>query len=165
MPNLHVPLGNLVADVRTVMDEAGAPVYHVVHLVPSGFVIVPADDLVEPILSFTGAQTYEPSAWDPLTALVTADVNRRLADAYAAAAPGQLQIQSATPTQEKWGDLIGKAGSTPNELGILALQTISDVRVAPFLKTRWAQDNICSAPGYNYFAEPRSRRQRSRWHN
>ncbi len=146
-----VPLGNRVGDVRTVMDEAGAPVYHVVHLVPSGFVIVPADDLVEPILSFTGAQTYELSAWDPLTALVTADVNRRLADAYAAAGAGQFQIQSATPTQEKWGDLIGKAGSTPKEVAILALQTISDVRVVPFLQTRWAQGDICSSPGYNYF--------------
>ena len=146
-----VPLGNRVADVRTVTDEAGAPVYHVVHLVPSGFVIVPADDLVEPILSFTSAQTYEPSAWDPLTALVTADVNRRLAEVYAGAAPGQFQIQSATPTQEKWGDLIGRAGSTQHEITVLALQTVSDVRVAPFLQTRWAQGDICSAPGYNYF--------------
>jgi hypothetical protein len=146
-----VPLGNLVADVQTMTGAAGEPVYYVVHLLPSGFVIVPADDLVEPILSFTDAPTYEPSAQDPLTALVTADVSRRLADAHAAAAPGRLQIQSATPTQEKWGDLIVRAGSTQHELGILALQTISDVRVAPFLKTRWAQGDICSAPGYNYF--------------
>ena len=146
-----VPLGNLVADVQTMTGMAGEPVYHVVHLVPSGFVIVPADDLVEPILSFTNAQTYEPSAQDPLTALVTANVSRRLADAYAAAASGRLQIESATPAQEKWGDLIGKAGVTQKELGILALQTISDVRVAPFLKTRWAQGDICSTPGYNYF--------------
>jgi hypothetical protein len=144
-----VPLGNLVTDVQTITGAAGAPVYHIVHLVPSGFVIVPADDLVEPILSFTDARAYEPSAWDPLTALVTVDLNRRLADAYAAS--GRLQIQSATPTQERWSNLIGKAGSTPKELGILALQGISDVRVAPFLQTRWAQDDICSAPGYNYF--------------
>ncbi len=147
----NVSLGNRVGDVRTITGEAGAPVYHIVHLVPSGFVIVPADDLVEPILSFTDAQIYEPSAWDPLTALVTADVNRRLADAYATAAPGRLQIQSATPTQEKWGDLIAKGGVPPKEIGILALQTISDMRVVPFLKTRWAQGDICAAPGYNYF--------------
>ncbi len=146
-----VPLGNLVADVRTMTGEAGEPVYYVVHLVPSGLVIVPADDLVEPILSFTDAQTYEPSAQNPLTALITADVSRRLADAYAAAPPGQIQIQAATPAQERWGDLIGRAGSTPKDLDILALTTISDVRVAPFLKTRWAQGDICSAPGYNYF--------------
>ncbi|MCL5278293.1 MAG: C10 family peptidase [Planctomycetes bacterium] len=146
-----VPLGNRVGEVRTVTGEAGAPVYYIVHLVPSGFVIVPADDLVEPILSFTDAPTCEPSAWDPLTALVTADVNRRLADAYAAAVSGRLQIQSATSPQEKWGDLIGRAGSMPKELAILALPAVSEVRVAPFLKTRWAQGDLCSAPGYNYF--------------
>jgi hypothetical protein len=146
-----VPLGNLVADVQTMTGAAGEPVYYVVHLVPSGFVIVPADDLVEPILSFTNAQTYEPSAQNPLTALITADVNRRLADAYAAAAPGRLQIQSATPAQERWGDLIDRAGTTQKEISILSLFTVSDVRVAPFLKTRWAQGDICSAPAYNYF--------------
>jgi hypothetical protein len=146
-----MPLGNRVGDVQTMTGEAGEPVYYLVHLLPSGFVIVPADDLVEPILSFTNAQTYEPSAQDPLTALVTADLNRRLADAYAATAPGRLQIQSATPPQERWGDLIIKAGSTKNEFGILALSAVSDVRVAPFLQTRWAQGDICSAPGYNYF--------------
>jgi len=146
-----VPLGDRVADVQIVAGAVGEPTYYVVHLVPSGFVIVPADDLVEPILSFTEALTYEPSAQDPLTALVTADLNRRLADVYTAAAPGRLRIQSATGTQEKWSDLILKAGTPPKELGILALLTISDVRVAPFLETRWAQGDICSAPAYNYF--------------
>ncbi len=171
-----MPLGNLVAEVQTMTGEAGEPVYYVVHLLPSGFVIVPADDLVEPILSFTNAQTYEPSAQNPLTELITADLNRRLANAYTAGTAnlgpqthnsafgsplpiGLLQAaaqesgvpRSATPTQEKWNDLIGRAGSTPKELGILALPAISDVRVAPLLKTRWAQGDICSAPGYNYF--------------
>src|SRR5512143_1939706 len=69
---LDVRLGHRVGGVRTVMDESGAPIYYIVPLVPSGFVIVPADDLIEPILSFTDAPTYEPSPWDPLTALVTA---------------------------------------------------------------------------------------------
>jgi len=146
-----MPLGNLVAEVQTVAGEGGVPVYYVVHLLPSGFVVVPADDLVEPILSFSDAQTYEPSAQNPLPALIAADLTRRLADAYTAPAAGRLQIQSATAAQERWSDLIGKAGAPPKELGILALPTISDVRVAPFLKTRWAQGDICSAPGYNYF--------------
>jgi hypothetical protein len=29
--------------------------------------------------------------------------------------------------------------------------SVSDVRVAPFLKSQWAQDNVCSGPCYNYF--------------
>jgi hypothetical protein len=146
-----VPLGHRAVEVETITGVAGEPVYYVVRLSPSGFVMVPADDLVEPILSFTNSQTYEPSARDPLTELITADVNRRLADAYAAGSSGRLQIQATTDTQAKWSDLIGKAATAPNGFGILALQTVSDVRVSPFLKTRWAQGDVCSAPCYNYF--------------
>jgi hypothetical protein len=147
----NVQLGNDVTDVETIAGQAGEPVYYVVRLHPSGFVIVPADDLVEPILSFADGQTYEPSAQDPLTALVTADVNRRLADAYAAGSSGWLQIQSATETQVRWDDLIRKTGLTQNDLSILGLQTISDVRVAPFVQSRWAQGSVCSAYCYNYY--------------
>jgi hypothetical protein len=146
-----VQLGNDVADVETILGEAGEPLYFVVRLRPSGFVVVPADDLVEPILSFTAGQTPEPSTQDPLTALVTADVNRRLAEAYQSGSPGQLQIQSATEAQAKWYDLIGRAGSTQSDFGILSLETVSDVRVSPFIETRWAQGNVCSAPCYNYY--------------
>ena len=105
-------------------------------LSPSGFVIVPADDLVEPILGFTNGQAYEPTAQNPLTALITADLDQRLTDALPPRALGRLQIQSVTDTQTRWSDLISKAGSTPGDLGILSLPTVSDVRVAPFLKTQ-----------------------------
>jgi len=146
-----VPLGNLAVDVQTVTGEVGEPMYYIVRLSPSGVAIVPADDLIEPILGFTEAQNYEPNDHDPLTALITADLNRRLADAYAAGAFGRLQAQSATETQTRWGDLISKAGLAQSDLSILGLQTVSDIRVAPFLKTRWAQGDVCSSHCYNYF--------------
>jgi hypothetical protein len=146
-----VALGNRAVDVQTIADEAGEPAYYIVRLSPSGFVIVAADDLVEPILSFADGPTYTPTAQDPLTALLTADLNSRLADAYAAGSSGQLQIQSVTQTQEKWGDLISKAGLTRGDFGILGLETISDVRVTPFLKTHWAQESACSEYCYNYY--------------
>jgi hypothetical protein len=146
-----VPLGNQAVDVQTIADEAGEPVYYVVRLSPSGFVVAAADDLVEPILSFADGPTYTPTAQDPLTALLAADLNSRLAHAYAAGSSGQLQIQSATQTQEKWGDLISKAGLTQGDFGTLGLETISDVRVAPFLKTHWAQESACSEYCYNYY--------------
>jgi hypothetical protein len=146
-----VPVGNYPMEVETVTAETGEPLYYVVRLHPAGSVIVPADDLVEPILSFSGGPPAEPNANDPLIALVTADVNRRLAEAYTAQASGQIQVQSATETQSRWDDLIRKAVLPPDALGILSLPAVSDVRVAPLLKTRWAQGNVCSRPCYNYF--------------
>jgi len=49
------PLGEamprLVKGVATYRDEKGSPLYHVVALAPSGFVVVAGDDLVEPVIA------------------------------------------------------------------------------------------------------------------
>ncbi len=147
----EVPIGHYPVEVETVTGVAGEPLYYVVRLYPAGSVMVPADDLVEPILSFTASLPAEPNAEDPLAALVTTDVNRRLAEAYAAAASGQIQVQSTTGTRARWDDLIRKATLPRDALGILSLSAVSDIRVAPLLKTRWAQGNVCARPCYNYF--------------
>ncbi len=89
-----VQLGTEIADVETFTGNAGEPIYYVVRLSPAGFVVVSADDLVEPIVAFADAADYEPSAEDPLTALVTGDLNERIAAAYDRSS-GQLQAQSA----------------------------------------------------------------------
>ena len=143
-------IGGDVANVETFTGDAGEPVYHVVHLNPAGFVVVPADDLVEPILTFADGQDCEPSPHDPLMTLVTADINRRIAAAYSNTS-AQISIQSVTDAQTRWSTLIGRADFARDGIGILSRKTISDIRVAPLLKTRWAQGSICSKPGYDYY--------------
>ena len=145
-----VQLGTEIADVETFTGNAGEPVYYVVRLNPTGFVVVSADDLVEPILAFTDAEDYEPSAEDPLTALVTGDLTERIAAAYDRPS-GQLQAQSATDTQAKWHELMSRASLSHDGIGVLGRQTISDLRVAPLTKTRWSQSNVCSDYCYNYY--------------
>ena len=143
-------IGGDVANVETFTGDAGEPVYHVVRLKPAGFIVVPADDLVEPILTFADGQDCEPSPHDPLMTLVTADISRRIAEAYSKTS-GQIGVQSVTDAQAKWYELIGRADSARDSIGILSRQTISDIRVAPLLKTRWAQGSICSRPCYDYY--------------
>jgi hypothetical protein len=143
-------LGTNVAEVRIVAGTAGAPVYYVVHLDPGGFVVVSADDLVEPILAFTDAETLELVPGDPLAELVAHDVTRRLTEAYAGSSGG-IRAQSATETQSRWYALMGQAGATQDELHVLGQPTVSDVRITPFVKSRWAQGDICTRPGYNYY--------------
>jgi len=147
---LEAPLGGAIAAVETVAGEMGEPAYYLVRLHPAGLVIVPADDLVEPILSFTAGADEETPAPDPLAALVGADVSRRLAEAYAAVT-GQLQAQATTQAQAKWHTLIGRTDLPARALALQSLETVADVRVAPFLTTRWAQTTICEAPCYDYF--------------
>jgi hypothetical protein len=143
-------LGKDVADVETFTGNAGEPIYYLVRLNPWGFVVVSADDMVEPIVAFAEAGDYEPSTEDPLTALVTTDLNTRIAAAYDQPS-GPFQIQSLTETQSKWQDLMSRASRTPEEIAVLGRQTISDVRVAPLVKTRWSQSSVCSDYCYNYF--------------
>lgn len=147
---LGAQLGNRIADVETFTGRAGEPIYYIARLSPSGFVIVSADDLVEPILAFADAGDYEPSAEDPLTALVIGDLNERIAAAYDQT-PDQLHALSLTGTRSKWHELMDRASPPPDEIGPLGRQAISDIRVAPLIKTRWSQSYACSDYCYNYY--------------
>jgi hypothetical protein len=69
----------MITRVDSFTDAKGEVIYHIVYLHPSGFVIVPADDLIEPIIGFAGAGHYDLSLDNPLGALVTQDLNARVA--------------------------------------------------------------------------------------
>src|SRR5664279_1979128 len=96
-------LGGSVQHVDTFNDSAGNPIYYVVCLEPSGFVIVAADDLVEPIVGFAPAGQFDPSNANPLGALVSNDLSARVACAQQAGSsvPGTNALQA----QGKWRQL------------------------------------------------------------
>jgi hypothetical protein len=75
---LGMNLGRRVGRIETFKNYSGKAVYHIVYLSPSGFVIVSADDTVEPIIGFADGGDYDPSADNPLGALVTDDLNSRV---------------------------------------------------------------------------------------
>jgi hypothetical protein len=77
-------LGGTVQQVDTFNDNSGNPIYYIVYLDPSAFVIVAADDLVEPIVGFARAGQYDPSEDNPLGALVSNDLSARVAYAQRA---------------------------------------------------------------------------------
>src|ERR1019366_3551788 len=146
-------LGGSVQRVDKFNDQAGNAVYYVVYLEPSGFVIVAADDLVEPIVGFARAGQYDPSENNPLGALVSNDLPARLAYArqMSATSPDTNTLQA----QAKWQQLDTKDGGsiiTPK-----ALTSVSDVRVAPFTQTTWDQQTAAGAGTtacYNYYTPP-----------
>ena len=146
-------LGGSVQHVDTFNDSAGNPIYYVVCLEPSGFVIVAADDLVEPIVGFAPAGQFDPSNANPLGALVSNDLSARVAYAQqAAAAPADT---NALQAQAKWQQLAPADGGpviTPK--GITA---VSDVRIAPLTQTTWDQQTAAGATKaacYNYYTPP-----------
>ncbi len=147
---LGAQLGRTIADVAMLADDSGEPACYLVRLSPAGFVIVPGDDLVEPILGFISDEDCEPSPEDPLMTLVVGDVEDRLAAVHARSSES-IAAQAASRAQTRWRDLIDRANLPQSELSILGRQTLSDVRVAPLLRTKWAQGRVCSQYCYNYY--------------
>jgi len=166
---LGTALGQQIMSVEAFSDETGQTTYYVVYLQPSGFVIVPGDDLVEPIICFAPIGRYDPSDDNPLGALVSRDVPGRIAVVrafHAAAGSGaqkdanneETALQKASAkAQSKWNNLQAYADS----VGTLGLSSISDVRVAALTQSTWDQRNIGSVPPesggiscYNYYTPP-----------
>ncbi|MGO8926770.1 MAG: C10 family peptidase [Limisphaerales bacterium] len=146
-------LGGSVQRVDTFNDQAGNPVYYVVYLEPSGLVIVPADDLVEPIVGFASAGQYDPSASTPLGALVSDDLSARVA--YAQQAGSASPDTNALLAQTKWQQLDPEDGGPV--IKPMGLTSVSDVRIAPLTQTTWDQQTAAAAGTaacYNYYTPP-----------
>jgi hypothetical protein len=140
-------LGRQVMGVETFTDDHGRPIYYVVYLQPSGFVIVSADDLVGPIIAFSSNGTYDPAPESPLKSLVTRDLKSRIAAVRSTFIPMAITPQAAvSETQEKWDYLIGLAEVSNGRYEPMAIAPIcdanlSDLRVPPLAQSKWGQSN------------------------
>jgi len=159
---LGMALGWQITNIETFSDANEQPIYYVVYLEPTGFVIVPADDLVEPIIGFVEEGIYDPSPDNPLGALVSHDLPCRIAaarDLQIATSQSQkkdlLNDQQATletasvKAQTKWAELQGYADMVMMQT--LGLSGISEVWVAPLVQSKWNQDSECGHYCYNYY--------------
>lgn len=149
---LGTTIGHIITQVETFTDETGEPAYYIVYLRPTGFVIVSADNLVEPIIGFADDGTFDDSIQNPLGVLVTQDMKSRLAEVR----DGQSQqsgIRAFTisESQSKWGRYISLAETSGGRISAFGLYSISDLRVAPLIKSKWAQLDVCNRFCYNYY--------------
>ena len=161
-------LGSNVQRVDTFVDETAQPLYYVVYLEPQGFVILPADDQIEPIIAFVRQGEYDPSLNNPLGALVNSDLGSRVPAAQQLTAerkrgtPGKalnpieaLRRRRADESQVRWRFLKDKAKVVENDSPEGGLDEqftdISDVRVSPLLQSEWSQGDVGGAPCYNYY--------------
>ncbi len=149
---LQTSLGRQSGDVQAIADAHGDPLYYVVQLDPGGFVIVSADDLLEPIVCFAPRGCFDPSTDNPLGALVGSDLVGRASKVKGIKGGA---TQALLPTQAKWASLrsAGQAGI----VDALGVADVSDLRVAPLIQTVWDQTtepagstNAC----YNYYTPP-----------
>jgi hypothetical protein len=152
----NLPLGTaLGAQVRRVeifKDDVSDPLYYVVYLNPRGYVIVPADDCVEPILAFAPSGKYDPADTNPLGALVSRDIKRRMKYARSKVVEARQQGRefaaagSLAVAQRKWTSFRNMAQG--REAGVAS---VSDVRVGPLVASSWDQMDVGGTPCYNFY--------------
>lgn len=149
-------MGQGIVQVQTFCGVDGQALFHVVGLEPAGFVIVAADDSVEPIIGFAEEGVYDPCQTCPLAALVNNDLAGRVQSATEPqGSPHTMKDLrfSTSPTQEKWLMLEQLAEGPDGNPPAKGISAVSDVRISPLSKTRWDQGSICSGsrPCYNYY--------------
>lgn len=103
--------GRRIRQVRTFRGNKGRPGYYVISLAPSGFVIAPADDRVEPIICFSQSGTYVASSDNPLGALVDRDLRGRMARVRGGRAK-RADRAKARPNQREGPSQMGLAAAT-----------------------------------------------------
>lgn len=153
---LGAHLGGQIRGVDTYKDQSGLPLYFVVNLNPSGFVIVSGDDQVEPIIAFVDKGHFDPSPKNTLGALIGKDISFRMAHVRAKKfTPSSVE----TKAHGKWQLFSVKQPTGTNGVKSAMLNDSAiTVMVSPFIQSDWNQytvDNTTGSPDcYNYFTPP-----------
>lgn len=165
---MGIALGHQVKRTEVFHDNLGLPLYYAVYLEPSGFVIVPADDQIEPIIAFVFQGSYDPSPDNPLGALVSSDMLARITHVRNLSTSQNQQVPlkkigknqasfllASSKARQKWVML----QDTVDDYTTMELGTISDVRVDPLVQSKWGQGailiwvggNPVFLPTFNYY--------------
>ena len=126
---LGATLSQRVKDVEAYIGQGGRLAYYIVNLEPSGYVIVSADDRVEPIIGFAADGVYDFSFENPLVGLLTADLGGRVESFgntyYLQAMSGMKTTDSP---QGKWRHFIEIAEAPEGGFRLMSLTNPGDIR-------------------------------------
>ena len=149
-PALGCPILGAVSEVRTCTPTNGAS-FHVVKLAAGGFVVTSADTRRAPVVAFSsGADLIEDDA-NPLWVLLKRDLAIRT---QGESSGGGARLMGAAPSEveaaneAKWAKLLGGGAQLMSAQGI---SSVSDVRVAPLVQSKWNQENVGGNYCYNYY--------------
>jgi len=152
----RMPLGErmplTVADVQPGKDDNGQTIFYVVSLVPEGYVVVAAEDRIQPVIAFSPSGSFEEAARGPLGTLITQDMTSRMA--AVANPPRDADFdKTLLRNQARWQVFLKASdpASGPETLADAALAAVSDVRVAPLTHSTWDQGSVATGFCYNYF--------------
>ncbi len=129
----------------------GKTVGFVFALSPCGFIVTSADDTVEPVIAFSRTGHGVTASGSPLAALLRSDLPHRLTSAPVGRVT--LSVRPISAFSGKWA--LYSEAATAQDVSLLSNNGLSgspsDLRVAPFVETRWGQSTADGLPCYNYY--------------
>ena len=135
----------------TPVGQADQPLGFVVRLAPAGFVVLSAEDRIDPLIAFSATGQIDDRPDNPLLALLQQDLSGRLAQVQTAElVPPPSDSSNAQSPQSRWQTLLS-AGSDLPPPPSGAFPSVSDLRVPPLLQSKWGQDDAASDRCYNYY--------------
>ena len=137
---MNRPISNISTSIELMVDDANQTLCYIVNLKPVGFVILSADDEIEPIIAFSSTGYYNGDDASPLTTLLKKDMTGRLTSI-------RRKGRNKTKTQSKllkWQSLIEAETQS-------AVVSVSQVWVDPFVQSQWDQGDVSGSPCYNYY--------------
>ncbi len=147
-----------IADVQMYSDH-DTPLFYAVSFVGGGYVVTSADDMIQPVIAFSRSGVFDNSDQNPLLSLLRGDMQDRVAVVTSfestSAAPGVLSVEDNAALQHlhqitaQWQLLMNAA--IAGEIDSLGIASVSDLRVSPFIQSRWGQSAISGVPVYNIF--------------
>ena len=141
---LGVRLGARVKETREYAVTNGYSFYAV--KMEGGTAIMSSDSDLEPVIAFSSNEDLDLSEGSPALDLLRKDIALRaaLAGSSQSGVSAQALANQARAASSRWAALLYQAqeSATPSRLLASAKPqaTLSDVRVAPFVKSKWQQD-------------------------
>ena len=155
---MESPVDGQVSSVRLCTATNGAAFY-VAKLSGGGFVVTSTDTEIDPIIAISSEADLVEDSQNPLWALLVSDMATRQS-AVAKQRKSRTRLLSAVDSGDednssaaaRWARLTAPDTSQQGEVSKGAGKSkISDVRVAPLLKTKWNQSWAGGKPCFNYY--------------
>ena len=106
-----------------------------------GFVVMSADDRLDPVLVIAPTGKFDPTPGTPLYDILCGDVSKRVADAEA----------NGARQSSAWRSLLDETDPVAQSVAYAGLSSIDDVRVDPLVKSKWNQSTVGGKKVYNYY--------------
>ena len=145
------PISRQFQSLQPVTDETFGELCYIINLQPEGFVVLAADDEVNPIIAFSPTGFVDASAENPLRALLRNDMKGRLTAVRHNVSDPSKRSRSRSRwlryTNVQAEGQTGGGDGTQTE----TITTIDDVRVEPFMVMEWGQEEAAGDWCYNYY--------------